>query len=185
MAEILTYVDKIENVLLEVLSAEWKAQGHEMNGAIVRDMEFKINHKEDTLTISGYIYPYGNIIARGIKPGKVPFNWTTARRGQGKGGTSDYIEGLKNYAKVRMAITDDKEALSTAFAIAKTQKLEGMPTYNSYKFSMTGQRMDWIEEALKKGGDRITDAAREIAYDLVSVKFDAIIKQWQYELNNQ
>ena len=61
----------------------------------------------------------------------------------------------------------------------------GMPTPGSYRFSMTGKRLDWIEEALKHGGDQIADAAREIAYDLVSVKFDAIIKQWQYELNNQ
>lgn len=180
MADILTYVDKIENVLIEVLEAEWKAQGHEMNGAIVRDMEFKIDHKEDTLTISGYIYPYGNIIAGGTSSGKIPFSWRT-----GAGGTSKYIEGLKNYAKIRMAIADEKKALSVAFAIANAQKAAGMPTPGSYSFSMTGKRLDWIEEALKKGGDQITGAAMEIAYNLVSVKFDAIIKQWQYELNNQ
>ena len=106
MAEIITYVDKIENVLLEVLEAEWKAQGREMNGAIIRDMEFKIDHKEDTLTISGYIYLYGNIIAAGTSSGKIPFSGRT-----GSGGTSKYIEGLKNYAKARMAIADEKKAL--------------------------------------------------------------------------
>lgn len=178
MAEILTYVDKIENVIREVLEAEWKAQGHEMNGAIIRDIEFKVDHKEDTLTISGFIYPYGNIIASGVASAKIPFSGRT-----GAGGTSKYIEGLRNYVKARMGITDEKKSLSIAFAIANEQKKAGMPTPGSFRFSMTGKRKDWIEEALKKGSDAIAEEAKKIAYELVSIKFDAIVKQWQYELD--
>ena len=36
-----------------------------------------------------------------------------------------------------------KNPLGAAFAIAKTQKREGMPTKGSYKFSSNGRRKNW------------------------------------------
>lgn len=181
---IATDIEKLEFVLNEVLMAEWEAQGHSMTGKVVKEIEYKVKQEANKIILSGFTYPYGNIIAAGVKPGKVPFRGT-AKRGQGTGGTSLYIQGLKNFVKQRMHIQDEKKCLSIAFAIAKTQKNEGMPTYGSYRFSNTGKRMDWIEEAFRKNEGKIIEAISTMALGVLSVSLDVILNHWQLELNQK
>ena len=59
-----------------------------------------------------------------------------------------YIQGLKNFAKLRFRV-GEKQALGIAFAIANKQIREGMPTRGSYAFTKTGMRTMFIEEALR------------------------------------
>ena len=175
---ILADIERLEKVLSDVLLAEWEAQGHSMGGKIVRDIEYKVQQEATRIILSGFTYPYGGYIAKGIKPGKVPYSGRS-----GRGGTSLYIQALQNYAKQRMGITDAKKSLSIAFAIATTQNREGMPTYHSYSYSSTGKRMDWIEEAFRKNEPKITEAIRLIAFNSLSVQFDVMIARWNVELN--
>lgn len=175
-------VGALENIIREVLLDEWEQQGHSMGGTVVKDIEFKIEQTPDTLTLLGLMYPYANIIAAGVKASRIPFGGTKPR-GQGTGGTSLYIEALKLWVKQRMEIEDDKKSLSIAFAIAKTQKKEGMPTVGSYKYSSTGKRTEWIGESLSKNEDRLVNSIAEWSKDRLLLKLDVILEKWQVALN--
>ena len=182
MSEILTNIDKVKTVITKALADEWEAQGHKMTSAITENIDYVVKQETDKLTISGMMYPYGNIIAAGVKADKIPYGGKT-----GRGGTSLYIKALQDYVKNRMSISDEKKSLSIAFAIAQTQKFSGdfvgMPTRGSYKYSKTGARLRWIEEAFKHNEDEIIEAIREICFNLLSVKFDVLLTQWQKDFN--
>jgi hypothetical protein len=172
-----TDIAKLQDVLNEALMNEFESQGHKMSGKLIQDIEYKVNQEVDRLVISGYMYAYANYLATGTKAAKVPFS------GRGGGGTSLYIQALKNYARQRMGIEDEKKALSVAFAIAHTQKKEGMPTRGSYSYTSTGKRTDWITEAFKRDEDKITEAVSDMAFNMLTVKLDTLIEKWQISLN--
>ena len=173
-----TDIVKLQDVLNEALMNEFEAQGHSMTGKLVKDIEYVVKQEVDKITIAGMMYPYANYLASGTSASKIPFSGRT-----GRGGTSLYIQALKNYAKVRMGIEDEKKALSVAFAIAHTQKKHGMPTPGSYKFSGTGKRTEWVGDAFKRDEGRITEAIEQMAFNLLTVKIDTLIDKWQIELN--
>jgi len=173
-----TDVEKLQQTLSEILMDEWESQGHSMTGKVVKEIEYQIKQDATSLTLLGLAPFYGNIIAAGVKPARIPYSGRS-----GRGGVSKYIQGLQNYVKARMNISDDRKSLGIAFAIANTHKKEGMPTNRSYSFSTTGKRKDWIEEAFRKNEDRITEAVREWATELISVHLDATLAKWQIELN--
>jgi hypothetical protein len=171
---IATDTERLQHVLSEALANEWTAQGHEMTGAIVKNIDYVVKQETDSLTISGMMYPYGMIIAAGVKWSKIPYSGRS-----GRGGTSMYIQGLQSWVKLRMNISDEKKSLGVAFAIAQTQKREGMPTKGSYGYSSSGKRTIWIEEAFKHNEDLIVSTIREMCYNLLSVKFDVVLNEWQ------
>lgn len=171
-----TDIEHLQHVISEALMNEWDAQGHYMNGKIVKEIEYQVKQETNKLILSGFMYPYGSIVAAGTPASKIPFSGRT-----GRGGKSLYIEALQSYVKNRMNIQDDKKSLSVAFAIAHTQKNQGMPTKGSYSFSKNGKRTDWIEGGLKD--DKVTEAISELAHNVLSVSLDVIINKWQVELN--
>jgi hypothetical protein len=171
-----TEIEHVQNVISEVLLNEWEAQGHSMGGGVVKSIEYVIKQEENSITLSGMMYPYGSIIAAGTPKNRIPFSGRS-----GRGGTSKYIQALQSYVQSRMNISDEKKSLSVAFAIAHKQKQEGMPTKGSYAFTKTGKRLEWISEALQK--DKVTEAIKGLGYYITSVKFDAMISEWQVEIN--
>ena len=132
---LLNEIEKLKKVITELLMEEFEAQGHKMTGKLIDDIEFDTAISQTMLNITGKLYPYGNILNRGVKSENVPFSGTGK-----KGGTSLYIQALQKYAKLKMNISDDREALGVAFAIAHTQKKQGMPTNASKSYSSTGSR---------------------------------------------
>jgi hypothetical protein len=143
-----------------------------MSGALIKDIEYQVKQEVNKLTLSGLMYPYGGYLATGVSKDKIPFSPRSMGFKASKAGTSKYIEGLQNYAKQRMGISDDKKSLGVAFAIAQTQKKYGMPTPASVFYSKTGQRTEFIAEAFKKNEDRIKAAiASKIYIGVVSQSF--------------
>jgi hypothetical protein len=175
---IATNTERLQQVLTEALMDEFEAQGHAMSGKLIKDIEYVVKQEVDKISISGLMYMYGNILASGTKSSKIPFSGRT-----GRGGTSLYIQALQNYAKQRMNIQDEKKSLSVAFAIAHEQKKHGMPTPGSYKHSSTGKRTEFIEDAFKRGEDKISEAVSDMAFNLLTVKIDVLMKKWEFELN--
>ena len=170
-------IQKLEQVLSEALMNEFEAQGHKMSGAVVRDIEYVVKQEVNKISIAGMMYPYANYLAAGTKAAKIPFS------GIGGGGTSLYIQALKNYARQRMGIDNEKKALSVAFAIAHTQKKHGMPTPGSYAYSSTGKRTEWIGDAFKRDESKIVEVVEAMAFNMLTVKLDTLIEKWQIELN--
>jgi len=178
MSNIATDIERLENVLNEALMNEFEAQGHKMSGKLISDIEYVVKQEVNKLTISGYMYPYANYLAAGTKAANIPFSGRT-----GRGRTSLYIQALKNYARIRMGIDNEKKALSVAFAIAHTQKKQGMPTRGSYSYTSTGKRTEFVSDAFKRDEDKITEAISDMAFNILTVKIDTLIDKWQLELN--
>jgi hypothetical protein len=145
-------MDKLDNIaqeIIQLIGDEWIKQGHDLTGAFVQGLSYEI---VDNII---YIYDttnsgYGKILNAGVSADRIPFTTNSERseRGWEKSPfkTSKYIQGLVLYAKLRKG-ANDKDALSIAFAIAHTQKKEGMPTKDSARFSKTGKRTQFVEDA--------------------------------------
>lgn len=134
-------VQQIANFALQAVAIEWKAQGHNLTGNAIQQLETRIMEGGD-LIIQGYVVDYMANINAGVTASNIPYS-------PGSGASSSkYIAGLIDYVKRRMG-KSDREAKSIAFAIASRQKKEGMPSKASARFSSTGKRTGFIEAALE------------------------------------
>jgi len=137
-------VTKIADLLVDLIKKEWVAQGHHLTGKFENSLETKIIKSSDSIkfqVIDGTDEGYGKILDNGVPAENIPYT-----PGRGRGGTSKYIQGLINYAKLRMGAAD-KDAVSIAFAIANKHAKEGMPTRASSKYSSTGKRTKFVADA--------------------------------------
>lgn len=148
-------------MLAEGMISVWKKQGHHLTGGWEESLQYTIVGSSVDTTITGTMNLYGIFVDRGVTADRVPY-------GGGNTGatTSKYIQGLKNYWMLRGL--GEREALSAAFATAKKQKSEGMPTAASSAYSETGQRTQFIaitdqevtpkvNEFISSGVDAIVD----------------------------
>lgn len=135
-------IQQIADLALSGIALAWRAQGHELTGSAVRDMETRVIKTAQGYTIEGYLNDYMAYLNTGVTAARIPYSPGSGAR------TSKYIQGLVRYAKMRMGVSD-KEALSIAFAIASKHKREGMPTRASARYSRTGKRTGFVDEALQ------------------------------------
>ena len=142
--------DDISTLAISVVATEWRAQGHELSGSAVKQMETMIRFEINTLVIEGLVPDYMAINNQGVPANKIPYYPNSGNK------TSKYISGLIDYVKRRMG-KSDKEAKGIAFAIASKHKREGMPTKGSVRFSKTGKRTGFIEQALDKNSQKFIE----------------------------
>lgn len=135
-------LEQIASLALQAVAIEWKAQGHNLTGKAIREMETRIVEKGNVTVIEGYVIDYMATINAGVTASRIPYT-----RGSGAR-SSQYIKGLTEYVKRRMG-KSEREAQRIAFAIASTHKKEGMPSKASRRFSKTGKRTGFIEQALE------------------------------------
>lgn len=119
---------EIINLLIDKLNEEFILQGHPDTGAFQESLRGEVVEEDGKEIINIYGLDYGIYISEGVEAANIPY--TKRKRGQGKGGTSKYITGLKNWVKSKLGIADEREALSIAFAIAEKHSVEGMPVRN-------------------------------------------------------
>tara|TARA_Y100000593_G_scaffold94734_1_gene195489 strand:- start:8619 stop:9137 length:519 start_codon:yes stop_codon:yes gene_type:complete len=149
-------MDKLVKILILALSGELIKQGHKNTGALIDSMRGQVDRLG--LGVDIYANKYAIFLNLGVKKNRIPYS-----RGRGRGGRSKYIEGLIAYFKQKGA-ADPKAA---AFATANKHKEEGMPTRGSRRFSTTGKRTHFINEALDKNKEVIerhmmTEATKKI-----------------------
>ncbi len=123
---------------------ESRAQGHYLTGAMERSLAGVVGKFGPMTILVGTAVDYTRYVNNGVQPGRIPYGGGSG----GGGGTSAYIEGLRQFFLLKGL--SPKEALSAAFATAKTHIKEGMPSKGSSKYSSTGQRTGMIEEAISK-----------------------------------
>lgn len=134
----------ISTMAITAVVNEWKAQGHNLSGKAISEIETVTKFQINELRITGLVLDYMAINNQGVPANKIPYYPNSGRK------ESEYIKGLIKYAKMRMGASD-KQAKSIAFAIASKHKKEGMPTKNSVvKYSSTGKRTGFLETALAK-----------------------------------
>jgi hypothetical protein len=144
-----------------------KIQGHQYTGALAASIGFDVSIEETGMRISFYAAEYGVFVNSGVPAARIPFGG-----GRSKGGTSKYIQRLYKYAKGKLGVGSDKEALKVAFMIANKHKKEGSPTQNSKKYSQNGMRTDFIGNAL----DFIEEELALLISDFTFLFIDIIFK---------
>lgn len=157
-------IQQIAKLALEAVAIAWRAQGHELTGKAVRELETRITQTAQGYLIEGYVLDYMANINTGVPKERIPYSPGSGAR------NSKYIDGLIRYAKLRMGAASDKEAKSIAFAIASKHKREGMPTRASARFSQTGKRTGFIQEAL----DSKEALFESLIFAAVSESFDVL-----------
>ena len=137
-------------------------QGHRLTGKLNSSIQDIVKITATGANIAILMEEYGIIQNNGVAASRIPYN---PRKRTGAG-TSKYIEGLRKFAVLRFGLSG-KEALSAAFAIAKKQAQQGMPTKGSFRFSKTGRRTGAIEAALLDTDSEITKLAEDFLEDLI------------------
>lgn len=131
---------------------ELSDQGHILTGESSQSLHCKINFDKDGATITMMGEYYLLALHTGVTADRIPFTPGNTRRGGG--GTSLYIEGLRQFALKRGMASSEEEATRIAFAIAHKHKQQwspegfGMPTQNAYSYSKNGARTGWITRML-------------------------------------
>jgi hypothetical protein len=166
--------DDISILAITVVANEWRAQGHELSGSAVKQMETVIREEIATIVIEGYVPDYMAINNSGVTAARIPYTPNSGRP------PSKYISGLIDYVKRRMG-KSDKEAKGIAFAIASKHKKEGMPTKGSVRFSTTGKRTGFIEQALDKNSPKFI----ELIENAITFSVEATIESYYKSILNR
>jgi hypothetical protein len=166
--------EDISLLAITVVANEWRAQGHELSGSAVKQMETVIREEINTLVIEGLVPDYMAINNSGVTAARIPYTPNSGRP------PSKYISGLIDYVKRRMG-KSDKEAKSIAFAIASKHKKEGMPTKGSVRFSTTGKRTGFIEQALDKSSPKFI----ELIENAITFSVEATIESYYKSILNR
>jgi hypothetical protein len=161
--------DDISVLAISVVANEWRLQGHELTGAAVKQMETIVRMEINTLIIEGLVPNYMAINNSGVTAARIPYTPNSGRP------PSKYISGLIDYVKRRMG-KSDKEAKGIAFAIASKHKKEGMPTKGSVRFSTTGKRTGFIEQALEKKEAEMADLINRAIYQSMIITVETFYK---------
>ena len=140
----------ISTLAITAVVNEWKAQGHNLTGKAISEIETIVKFQVNELQITGLVLDYMAINNQGVPSDRIPYYPNSGNR------ESESIKGLIKYAKMRMCASD-KKAKSIAFAIASKHKKEGMPTRASARFSSTGRRTGFIEIALEKNNAKFIE----------------------------
>lgn len=152
----------IKDFIILKLARELIAQGHRHTGALIESMEGRVHGIKGGIEIVIKANKYAIYLDKGVRASRIPY-----RRGSGKK-KSDYIKGLIAYFE-KKGVADPKGA---AFATARKQKEEGMPTRNSYKYSRNGKRKNFIGDTMEKHGKHIEDQLLEAGFDDINKKMN-------------
>jgi hypothetical protein len=166
--------DDISFLAISVVANEWRAQGHELSGSAVKQMETVIREEIASIVIEGYVPDYMAINNSGVTAARIPYTPNSGRP------PSKYISGLIDYVKRRMG-KSDKDAKGIAFAIASKHKREGMPTKGSVRFSTTGKRTGFIEQALDKNSPKFI----ELIENAITFSVEATIESYYKSILNR
>lgn len=101
-----------------------RGPSHTYTGAFEGSLETRVIKDGMELTIQVWGRDYGTYLNRGVQPTDVPF--TATKRGQPRGGTSLYIQGLVGWVEGKLGVPPN-ESLGVAFAIAHRAIKVGYP----------------------------------------------------------
>jgi len=148
----------IAELVKKAVIRNFELQGHVMTGDLISTINYQITSTDIGGRIDFILNDYGMYQNYGVPADKIKNPFARPR-----------IEGLTKFAKIKLGISNDKEATRVAFAIAKKQSVEGMPTKNSKAMGKkTGAINDALEETNEEIQRLISDAMDNIITSLIS-----------------
>lgn len=165
MNELETLLNSIGEVVKKAVIYNFKLQDHVMTGDLIDTINYKIQTTDIGGRVDFYLNDYGMYQNYGVTPSQIKKPFARPR-----------IEGLQRFAKLKLGISDEKEALRVAFAIARKHKLEGMPTNGSQAMGKkTGAINDALKDTEKEVAELIEKAMGEVITTLIS---DTLVKSY-------
>lgn len=159
----MTTLKDISNIVISALVEEIKLQGHNDTGKLINSFESNETETGKKATIEILFFNYGSFLNYGRKPGGyVPFSV------------------LFDWVKRRLRLSG-VQARSATFAINQKIFKEGIPTTGALKYSSTGKRTQFIDDALKRKDKEITEAVGQYFETVLSKKIDIITKVGKYQ----
>jgi hypothetical protein len=155
-------LERLAEVLKQEMRTQLRIANHVMTGALSESIESRILSTIEGRKIEIWIEQYGIALDQGVPPDRIPFTEPS-----GRGGRSKYIEGLQRFAQLKLGVSDNRESLSIAFAIARKHKKVGMPVKGPTKF---------IEKTLDATEDDILRFAEEWSEAVFIAKIESIIE---------
>ena len=150
----------IAPIILRVLGDEYEQQGHKLSGNLRSSLGTNIRADAVSAVVEVLMLEYGRYISDGVPASRIPYSPNSGAK------TSKYITGLTEFAKQRFAV-GQKEATRIAFAIARKQKEQGMPTKGSFRYSKNGRRTGAIEAAFADAVPEMQTALQPVIADAV------------------
>lgn len=151
---------KLIDILIDAIDDEFTLKGHPNTGEFQQSLEGIIERNGPDISVQIWGNDYGLYLSRGVPADRVPY--TRRNRGQGSGGTSKYITGLMNWVETKLGITDHREALSIAFAIAQRHSEEGYPISDGELGSK------FLEAVQENYDDKIQEIIEDYYDDLIN-----------------
>jgi hypothetical protein len=165
-----TLIDEMDALVLSELAKSFQEEGHKLTGALIEAIEKELTTTAEGLTRDYLLLKYGAYLNLGVKAEKIPF-------APGSGAKKSlYIDGLIRYVMMRKRITDIKKAKSIAFAIAHTQKKEGMPIRTG------GLGSDWIGKAVLQIEEKLVQSIGEEHTRSLEADIKDLTKEWSKKL---
>ena len=155
-------LNNLAELLKEEMRQQLKIANHIMTGELVESIESRILSTIEGRKIEIWLNSYGIELDQGVPPDRIPFTEPS-----GRGGRSKYIEGLQRFAQLKLGVTDNRESLGIAFAIARKHKKVGMPVKGPTQF---------IQKTLDATEDDIIRFAEDWAEAIFEAKIDSIIE---------
>ena len=155
-------LERLAEVLKQEMRTQLKIANHIMTGALSESIESRILSTIEGRKIEIWIEQYGIALDQGVPPDRIPFTEPS-----GRGGRSKYIEGLQRFAQLKLGVSDNRESLSIAFAIARKHKKVGMPVKGPTKF---------IQKTLDATEDEIQRFVEEWSEAVFVAKIESIIE---------
>lgn len=155
-------LQRLANVLIKEMQMQLRIANHIMTGTLSDSIESRILNTIEGRKIEIWIEQYGIALDQGVPPDRIPFTEPS-----GRGGRSKYIEGLQRFAQLKLGVTDNRESLSIAFAIARKHKKVGMPVKGPTKF---------IDKTLEATEDEIQKFVEEWSEAVFIAKIESIIE---------
>lgn len=159
----MTTLQDISNIVISALVEEIKLQGHNDTGKLINSFEANETETGKKATIEILFFNYGAFVNYGRKAGSyVPFDI------------------LFDWVKRRLRLSG-VQARNATFAINQKIFKEGSPTKGALKYSSTGKRTQFIDDALKRKDKEITEAIGQYFETVLSKKIDIITKVGKYQ----
>ncbi len=140
-----TFAAVIREVMTDLrtkLRASQADQGHTLTGRLQESTDYDIRAGRSAITAKMEMEDYGVFVEFGVPASRIPFSGRS-----GRGGTSQYIQGLISFFELRGL--SGREAIGAAFATAHVHAREGMPSRESSRYSKTGERTGFIKTVLQ------------------------------------
>lgn len=149
------------------------AQGHKNTGKLNESFEIEIKDAAEEIILEIYSEHYGQALETGTASTRTPFNGNRIPK-TGTGAKSEYISELRKWVESRFGL-QGYESLKATFAIAHTQKKEGMPTRNSFSKSPNGERKNWITRTINRETSEIDHLVDTAADNYINAIFTQIL----------